>query len=89
MRLERIAEWLEVPPEALLTVARVEIIGRIQFRVENHRGLIRYDPTRIVLAVPEGRLAVEGRHLVIGWISAHDLVGTGEVLRVLCEGDGS
>ena len=89
IRLERIADWLEVPPEALLAVARVEIIGRLQLRVENHRGLVRYDPARIVLAVPEGRLIVEGKNLVISWVSAHDIVVTGEVLRVLSEGEGS
>lgn len=77
--MERFAEALAIPPEVLINVPRVEIVGHLQFRVENHRGIEQYQPHRVVIRIPDGRLVVSGRHLVIGWIDKNELLVTGEV----------
>lgn len=75
----RITQILELPPEVLVNVPRVEVVGHLQFRVENHRGIEVYQPTRVVLRIPTGRLIVSGRDLVIGWIDRNELLVTGRV----------
>lgn len=77
--IRRVTEILEIPPEVLVNVPRVEVVGHLQFRVENHRGIEQYEPHRVVLAIPDGRLIVTGRDLVIGWIDKNELLVTGQV----------
>ena len=77
--LTRVAQWLEVPPEVLVNVPRIEVVGHLQFRVENHRGLEKYDLEHIVLRLAEGHLVVRGKDLVVGWIDGGEILVTGEV----------
>lgn len=77
--VQRLTEMLEIPPEVLVNVPRVEVVGHLQFRVENHRGLVQYEPHRVVLRIPDGHLIVTGRELVIGWIDRNELLVTGQV----------
>jgi sporulation protein YqfC len=64
----RVAEWLDLPEEVLLQVPRVELVGHLQLRLSNHRGLVRFNSDEVVVRLPEGTLAIEGRDLVLGWI---------------------
>lgn len=73
------AQWLEIPPEVLVNVPRIEVVGHLQFRVENHRGLQKYGPEHIVLRLAEGYLVVRGKDLVIGWIDRGEILVTGQV----------
>ncbi|MCY0880696.1 MAG: sporulation protein YqfC [Firmicutes bacterium] len=75
----RLAQFLELPPEALVEVSRIEVIGRLQFRVENHRGVDVYDASQVVLRLADGLLRIEGENLVIGWIDHQELVVTGRI----------
>ncbi len=77
--IHRLTEILEIPPEVLVDVPRVEVVGHLQFRVENHRGLLQYERHRVVLRIPDGHLVVTGRDLVIGWIDRNELLVTGQV----------
>lgn len=84
--IQRFAEMLEIPPEVLVNVPRVEVVGHLQFRVENHRGLVAYEPHRVVLRIPDGHLIVTGRDLVIGWIDHGELLVTGQVRSLVFKG---
>ncbi|MBX5466799.1 MAG: sporulation protein YqfC [Firmicutes bacterium] len=78
----RVAETLEIPPEVLGGVPRVEVVGALQFRVENHRGVVAFDSSRVLVNLPDGRLLVEGRDMVIGWLDPQEIVVTGRVTAV-------
>ncbi|CAB1129625.1 Sporulation protein [Candidatus Hydrogenisulfobacillus filiaventi] len=78
----RLSRVLDVPPEVFLNVPRVELVGRLQLRLENHRGLEFFLPTRLVLATDEGRVLIEGRDLAIGWIDRGEVLVTGQVQAV-------
>jgi sporulation protein YqfC len=79
---------LEIPPEVLVNVPRIEVVGHLQFRVENHRGLEQYQPHRVVLRIPDGYLIVTGRELVIGWIDRNEVLVTGQVRSIIFRTDG-
>lgn len=84
--IQRFADMLEIPPEVLVNVPRVEVVGHLQFRVENHRGIMTYESHRVVLRIPDGRLIVTGRDLVIGWMDRGELLVTGEVRSLVFKG---
>lgn len=86
--IQRFAEILEIPPEVLVNVPRVEVVGHLQFRVENHQGLLQYESHRVVLRISQGRLIVTGRDLVIGWIDQSELLVTGQVRSLVFKGAG-
>lgn len=86
--IQRFAQMLEIPPEVLVNVPRVEVVGHLQFRVENHRGLVVYEPNRVVLRIPDGQLVVTGRDLVIAWIDRGELLVTGQVRSLVFKGGG-
>ena len=85
----RAAEWLELPPDVVMNVTRVEVVGRLQARITNHRGVVRFGPRQVVvrLPAPGALVAVEGRNLVIGWINREELLVTGSIHHVRFEGD--
>lgn len=78
----RLARFLEIPAEVLVNVPRVEVIGHLQFRVENHQGIIVYEPSRIELKLPDGYLLIEGEELVIGWFDRYEILVNGRVRRM-------
>jgi sporulation protein YqfC len=82
----RVAHWLDLPEEVLLEVPRVELVGHLQLRLTNHRGLVRFDRDEVVVRLPEGRLVVAGTALVIGWVDHEDLLITGRIQRLAYEG---
>ncbi len=88
-RLGSLAEFIEVPPEALLNVSRVEVVGRLQIRVENHRGLIQFDSAQIILSLPEGRMVIDGQALSMGWIDGKDLLVNGQISALRFEEAGN
>ncbi len=87
---QRAAEWLDLPPDVLMNVPRVEVVGHLQVRITNHRGISRFGPHLVVvrLPAPGAVVAVEGANLVIGWISREELLVTG-VIRHLRFEEGS
>lgn len=85
-RINRLTEALEIPPEVLVNVPRVEVVGHLQIRVENHQGVEFYQPYRVVLRTSEGKLVVNGQDLLIGWIDSHELLVTGHVRSVVFRG---
>jgi sporulation protein YqfC len=76
---QRTAEWLDLPPDVLMDVPRVEVVGHLQVHITNHRGLERFGPRLVLVRLPgaAAAVAVEGRNLTIGWITREELLVTG------------
>lgn len=64
-----------------MNVPRVEVVGHLQVRISNHRGVARFGPRLVVVHLPTAgaTVAVEGTNLVIGWISRDELLVTGQI----------
>lgn len=73
---------LELPPEVLLDVPRLLWVGGRELTIENHRGLLEYNPRQIRIRVGHGEVVVEGARLEIQWMSGAEIVLTGHVHSV-------
>ncbi len=80
--LGKVSQRLGIPPEVLLNVPRIEVIGQLQLRLENHLGIEHYDSERVLIRVTGGYLKILGHQLVVGWIDHNELVLTGRVRQV-------
>ena len=82
--LERTVQALDIPGEAA-GLARVELTGRHEVRMTNHRGILAYGQEEIL--VSGGRLIVKikGEDLVLRAMTAEELLITGTVLSVELE----
>lgn len=76
---DRLVSLLELPGDVVLDVTRVTLVGDREMVVENHKGVVEFTPNRVVLMVPEGRLAVEGQDLRIGSISPEQVILAGTI----------
>lgn len=78
----KVAAMLELPEETMLDVARISLVGDMDLLVENHRGLVFYSPEQVVLDVPQGRVAVAGAELSIGYLSPDQVTILGRIRSV-------
>lgn len=79
---ERIADLFELPREVVLDLPQVTLVGNGFLRVENHRGIIEYQPEVIRVNTSRGEMAVRGRNLVIRAIIPEEIVISGKVTAV-------
>ncbi len=79
--LERAAERLDLPAEAV-GAPRIELVGRHQLRVENHRGILAYGGEEVLIAA--GRLVVHvvGEGLELRTMTAGELYISGTIFSV-------
>lgn len=82
----RLTEAFDLPDEVTLDVPRVLLLGRLRVEVENHRGLVGYEPNLVVLGVARGQLHVHGADLVIHEVSAEAVRITGRIDSLHFEG---
>lgn len=54
---------LDLPVETDATVPKITMVGRGDLLVENHTGVLQYDPARIRLTTHEGILEIGGTGL--------------------------
>lgn len=78
----RALQWLDLPPDALLDIPRLETVGHLQLRLSNHRGLMRYEPGLVVIRLSKGRLEVRGQDFVVGAIDREEILVTG-IIRAI------
>ena len=75
----RVADWLEIPPDVLLDLPRITLMGNVHVTIENHRGLVRISPEVIEVATLPGRILIEGKNLAIRLLHRDELTVTGEI----------
>jgi len=79
---ERLARALELPPEVVLNFPKTTLIGNVQVLVENHHGLLQYDPSAMRIRTARGELIITGSGLQIGSILPRELVVDGHIVQV-------
>lgn len=92
--LQGLTGALEMPGEVLLDLPRATLIGAMQVQIENHKGILEYQPTRVRVRTHGGELVVNGSRLRIGSIFKDEVVIEGRITslglaRSAVEGEGA
>ncbi|MGE5672963.1 MAG: sporulation protein YqfC [Mycobacterium leprae] len=82
---DRVASLLDLPGDVVLNAPRITLFGDSEVVIENHRGLCEYTAERVVLALPAGRVAVNGASLTIESVSPDQVIIRGQVVGLLYE----
>lgn len=85
-RLEQsLGALLDLPKDIVLNLPKVTLLGNIQFYMENHQGILRYQTEQVVLKCHGGNVIVEGKNLTITSLSAEDIYLEGDIRQVRYE----
>ena len=81
---ERTAQIFDIPVEAV-GLPRVELTGRHELRMENHRGILAYGKEEIMVSGGRLMVRVRGEELELKAMNGSELLITGTILSVEIE----
>ena len=70
---QKLGKALDIPNDIILDLPKINLMGNIQFYLENHRGIIEYTPEKVRISVSIGEVEVKGSALMIRTISKDDV----------------
>ncbi|MDA1474792.1 sporulation protein YqfC [Bacillus changyiensis] len=88
-RKNRMREWLtrtlEVPPDVMMDLPRITMIGRLHIYIENHKGLLMFSDREVRLMLKQGQCIIQGKDFVIKTILPEEILleGTIELVRYI------
>ena len=83
--LLRASKLFDLPADAVAGLPLIELIGDKQLRVENHRGILAYDPREIHIGGGKVAIRVKGLDMELKVMNAGELLITGQIFGVELE----
>ena len=77
--LEKAADALDLPADALAGLPRLELVGDKELRMENHRGILAYGSEEIHISGGKLIVKVRGKNLELRAMNAGHLLITGTI----------
>lgn len=77
-----LAERLGLPEEIVPGVGRLTLCGGRQALIEGQRGILEYNPERIVISFGREKLSLTGDGLLLRAMNAGELLVTGRIRAV-------
>ncbi|MBR5808640.1 MAG: sporulation protein YqfC [Clostridia bacterium] len=75
----KISEVLEIPPEAMLNIPKITVVGKERVHVENYIALLDYKKDNIRLKYQGGVIDILGKNFEIKVIGEENIVISGEI----------
>lgn len=82
---EKLAQIFDLPADAVAGLPLIELVGDKQLRVENHRGILAYDPREIHIGGGKVAIRVKGVELELKVMNGAELLITGQIFGVELE----
>jgi len=80
--VRKITEVLELPPETILKIPKITIVGNERVRVENYTALLDYKRDNIRLKYDGGVIDISGKNFEIKVIGEENMVIWGKISAV-------
>lgn len=80
--LERTAQALDLPADAVAGLPRVELVGDKELRMENHRGILAYGDQEIHVSGGPFVIKVTGEGLELRAMTGLELLITGRITGI-------
>lgn len=82
-----LAEKLDIPKEAVLDIPRIEVVGKEEITIENHKGIILFKTDIMKIKSSLGNIVLKGAKFEILFISGKTIVLGGKLKSIEYEGD--
>lgn len=79
---KKISEVLEIPPEAMLSIPKITLVGKERVLVENYTALLDYKKDNIRLKYEGGVIDILGKNFEIKVIGEENIAVSGEIASV-------
>jgi len=76
---QKMSDVLELPKEIVLNVPKLTMIGNNNLMIENYKGIVEYDNSRIRLNTASGIVRITGEWLSIKEITSEDVMVEGTI----------
>ncbi len=76
---EKFSEMLELPKEIVMNIPKLTLVGNGDMMLENYKGIIEYEESRIRVNTGIGVIRVTGSRLLIKEITSEDIIISGEI----------
>lgn len=76
-------EKMELPPDVMMDLPRVTIVGQLHIYIENHKGLLSFSDQELRLLLKQGQLLIKGKSFVIKTILPEEILLEGKINEVL------
>ena len=78
----KLAEFLELPLDTVVELPKIIVSGNQQLVIENHRGIIEYEPSVIRVGTKLGELKITGSELALISVLKEQLIITGKIGQI-------
>jgi sporulation protein YqfC len=73
---------MDLPPDVLLELPRITMLGQLHIYIENHRGLLVYSDNELRLLMKQGQLLIKGKDFVLKTMLPEEILLEGEIEHV-------
>ncbi len=80
--MEKTAEVLDLPADALAGVPRLELVGDGELRLENHKGILAYGKEEIHVSGGPFLIKIAGEDLELRAMTGLELLITGRIRQI-------
>lgn len=80
---ERVVDTLELPPDIALNVPKITILAKKEITIENHKGIMKFSDTELVVNTSLGPLTIQGENLEIAFVGGTTLALKGRFKGVV------
>lgn len=78
-----ITKTIELPPDVMMDLPRITMIGQLHIYIENHKGLLTFTDNELRLLLKQGQLLIKGEAFVIKTILPEEILLEGKITHVL------
>jgi sporulation protein YqfC len=73
---------MDLPPDVLLELPRITMIGQLHIYIENHKGLLVYSDKELRLLLKNGQLLIKGKDFVLKTMLPEEILLEGIIEHV-------
>ncbi|MCY7533587.1 sporulation protein YqfC [Bacillus altitudinis] len=85
-RKNQLKAWLtrtlEIPPDVMMDLPRITMVGRLHIYIENHKGLLLFSDQEVRLMLKQGQCIILGKDFVIKTILPEEILLEGKIDEV-------
>lgn len=83
---EFLSETTDLPPEIILDIPKITIVGNKEITVENHKGILVFEKDKVKINTKNGPIKIQGTSFEIMYIGIHTLTISGDFRSIEYEG---